>query len=86
MSDKAQELAASVYQLLGCYGFARVDMIMSTERRASGSGGAGDSGLTETSLLPQAAEAAGMRFEQLIGRLVELALARPKRPALAETT
>ena len=33
-------------------------------------------GLTDTSLLPQAAEAAGMSFEQLVERIVELAQAR----------
>jgi D-alanine-D-alanine ligase len=33
-------------------------------------------GLTETSLLPQAAEAAGIEFDQLIARVVELALVR----------
>jgi D-alanine-D-alanine ligase len=31
-------------------------------------------GLTETSLLPQAAEAAGISFDELIGRIVDLAL------------
>ena len=31
-------------------------------------------GLTETSLLPQAAEVAGISFDELIGRIVELAL------------
>jgi D-alanine-D-alanine ligase len=31
-------------------------------------------GLTETSLLPQAAEAAGIAFDELIGRIVDLAL------------
>ena len=31
-------------------------------------------GLTETSLLPQAAEAAGIGFDALIGRIVDLAL------------
>ena len=31
-------------------------------------------GLTDTSLLPQAAEAAGMAFEQLVERILELAL------------
>ena len=36
-------------------------------------------GLTETSLLPQAAEAAGITFDQLVERLVDLALARPGR-------
>ena len=31
-------------------------------------------GLTDTSLLPQAAEAAGLSFEDLVGRILELAL------------
>ena len=31
-------------------------------------------GLTDTSLLPQAADAAGISFDELIGRIVELAL------------
>ena len=33
-------------------------------------------GLTDTSLLPRAAEADGMSFEELCGRVVELALER----------
>ena len=33
-------------------------------------------GLTDTSLLPIAAAAAGLSFEALIGRIVELALGR----------
>jgi D-alanine-D-alanine ligase len=32
-------------------------------------------GLTETSLLPQAADAAGVGFEELVGRLLDLAAA-----------
>ena len=31
-------------------------------------------GLTDTSLLPQAAEAAGLTFEQLVERILDLAL------------
>ena len=31
-------------------------------------------GLTETSLLPQAAEAAGVGFDELVGRILALAL------------
>ena len=31
-------------------------------------------GLTETSLLPQAAEAAGISFDELVERILELAL------------
>jgi D-alanine-D-alanine ligase len=33
-------------------------------------------GLTETSLLPQAADAAGMEFDRLIARVLELAFER----------
>ena len=43
-------------------------------------------GLTETSLLPQAAEAAGIAFDALVGRIVELAsqpLARRSAGGLA---
>ena len=36
-------------------------------------------GLTDTSLLPQAAEAAGMSFEQLVEKILDLALAPARR-------
>ena len=39
-------------------------------------------GLTETSLLPQAAEAAGISFDALVDRIVELALDEPGARAL----
>jgi D-alanine-D-alanine ligase len=77
VTERAQELAVSTYQLLGCYGFARVDMILSRDDELQVLEAQAIPGLTSTSLLPQAAEAAGMTFEQLVGRLVELALARP---------
>jgi D-alanine-D-alanine ligase len=74
---RAQELALQVYELFGCYGFARVDLMLEE--------GTGDlyvleanaiPGLTETSLLPQAAEAAGVGFDELVARVLELATAR----------
>jgi D-alanine-D-alanine ligase len=40
-------------------------------------------GLTDTSLLPMAAEAAGLEFEELVRRIVDLAITRP---ALARQT
>jgi D-alanine-D-alanine ligase len=67
------EAALGAYETLGCSGFSRVDLILS-------SGGPqvlevnAIPGLTDTSLLPQAAEAAGMPFEQLVARILELAL------------
>jgi D-alanine-D-alanine ligase len=79
-SHAAQDLAVGTYRLLGCYGFARVDMILSEDGELQVLEGQAIPGLTETSLLPQAAEAAGISFEQLVGRLVEQALARPGTP------
>jgi D-alanine-D-alanine ligase len=74
---RANELAVATYRLLGCYGFARVDMILSQDGDLQVLEGQAIPGLTETSLLPQAAEAAGISFERLIERIVELALERP---------
>ncbi len=73
----AQELALAVYRLLGCYGFARIDLMLDA---ATGELTVLEAnaipGLTETSLLPQAAEAAGISFDALIERVLDLALAR----------
>jgi D-alanine-D-alanine ligase len=74
VSARASALAVAVYELLGCRGFGRVDLLLD-----SGSGELyvleADTvpGLTETSLLPQAADAAGMGFDQLIERILEAA-------------
>jgi D-alanine-D-alanine ligase len=74
---RAQELALAAYTTLGCAGFARVDLMLEEST--------GDlylleanaiPGLTDTSLLPLAAEAAGISFEDLIARIVDLAVAR----------
>ena len=66
---RAQELALEVYELLGCHGVARIDLMLEQ--------GSGElwvletnvvPGLTETSLLPQAADAAGIGFDELAER------------------
>jgi D-alanine-D-alanine ligase len=85
VTERAQELAVATYELLGCYGFARVDMILSSEGELQVLEAQAIPGLTETSLLPQAADAAGISFERLVERLVELALGRPS-PATPLTT
>jgi D-alanine-D-alanine ligase len=71
--ETVTEAALATYRALGCSGFARVDLIL-------GAGGPqvleanAIPGLTDTSLLPQAAEAAGLSFEQLVERILDLAL------------
>ncbi len=65
--------ALDTYRALGCSGFARVDLILDEEGPQVLEANA-IPGLTDTSLLPQAAEAAGMSFEQLVERILDLAL------------
>jgi len=68
------EAALSAYETLGCSGFSRVDLILAEDGPQVIEVNA-IPGLTDTSLLPQAAEAAGMSFERLVERIVDLALA-----------
>jgi D-alanine-D-alanine ligase len=42
-------------------------------------------GMTETSLMPQAADAAGISFDELIARIVELALHSSPAKSSGET-
>jgi D-alanine-D-alanine ligase len=74
---RAQAIALDAYRVLGCYGFARVDLMLDA---ASGELTVLEAnaipGLTQTSLLPQAAEAAGLSFEALVARVLEQAVAR----------
>jgi D-alanine-D-alanine ligase len=81
VTNRVQEIAVAVYRVLGCYGFARVDMILSKDGEPQVLEGQAIPGLTETSLLPQAAEAAGLSFEQLIELIIEQALVRPGAPS-----
>jgi D-alanine-D-alanine ligase len=76
VTERAQELALRTYRLLGCSAFARVDLMLDTGGALTVLEANPIPGLTETSLLPQAAEAAGISFDELVGRIVELALTR----------
>jgi D-alanine-D-alanine ligase len=71
VAARASELALEVYRLLGCGGFARVDLMLDSNGHELYVLEADTiPGLTETSLLPQAAEAAGIGFDQLIERVL----------------
>ena len=72
-TQRAQSIAVAAHRALGCTGASRVDFILS----------AGElytlevntiPGMTPTSLLPRAAEAAGISFSSLLDMLVEYAL------------
>jgi D-alanine-D-alanine ligase len=76
LTEVARDLAMRTYRLLGCSGFARVDLMLDAADSLTVLEANPIPGLTETSLLPQAAEAAGISFDELVGRIVELALER----------
>ena len=76
VTEQAQELALRTYRLLGCSAFGRVDLMLGGDGELTVLEANPIPGLTETSLLPQAAEAAGISFDELVGRIVELALER----------
>ena len=77
VSTAAQEIALRVFSLLGLAGFARVDLMLERDTdRLYVLEANTIPGLTETSLLPQAADAAGIGFDALIGRIVDGALQR----------
>ncbi len=67
------EAALAAWRALGCEGFARIDVILASDGPWVLEANA-IPGLTDTSLLPQAAEAAGMSFEDLVERILHLAL------------
>ncbi len=76
VTEQAQELALRTYRLLGCSAFGRVDLMLGGDGELTVLEANPIPGLTETSLLPQAAEAAGISFDELVGRIVELAVER----------
>jgi D-alanine-D-alanine ligase len=77
IAANAQAVALRVFELLGLSGFGRVDLMLEagTDRLYVLEANS-IPGLTETSLLPQAADAAGIGFDELIGRIVDGALQR----------
>jgi D-alanine-D-alanine ligase len=70
-----RDAAVGTWRTLGCEGFARVDLMLGTSGPEVLEVNAVP-GLTDTSLLPMAAEAAGLSFEDLCARIVELAHTR----------
>jgi D-alanine-D-alanine ligase len=71
------EAATATWRALDCAGFVRVDMIVGETGPEVLEVNAVP-GLTDTSLFPMAAEAAGIGFEELCDRLVTSATKRPQ--------
>ncbi len=70
----AKEYALTAFQVLGCSGYARADFRLNPQNQLFCLEVNTLPGMTSTSLVPKAAKAAGISFEQLLNRIVELAL------------
>jgi len=74
---RAQQLALDVYRLLGCHGVARIDLMLDAhDGELSVLETNVVPGLTETSLLPMAADTAEIFFDDLIARMLQSAFTR----------
>lgn len=74
--EACQEAALEAHRTLGCEGFSRVDLIVTPDGRPAVLEVNTIPGLTERSLLPKAARAAGLEFPQLCETILKLAFRR----------
>lgn len=78
LTEKAQTLAKAAHTALFCRGYSRTDMILNgkdifvIETNTI-------PGMTQTSLLPKSAQAAGIDFPKLLDMLIELSLSDHKK-------
>lgn len=89
---RIQEIAKKAHQILGCSGMSRTDMIVEKQGTGNREQGSGTErkiflletntipGMTENSLLPKAAAAAGIPFPRLLDRIIAAALRRRSKP------
>lgn len=73
LTAKAQSYAKIAHRALFCKGYSRTDMIL-RDREIFVLETNTIPGMTATSLLPQAAETAGISFSQLLDKLIELGM------------
>jgi D-alanine-D-alanine ligase len=78
-TKKIQELALQAFRALGLAVYARVDVILSETGDPFVLEANTIPGMTETSLLPEAAAAAGINYGDLCLRIIELSRARRER-------
>ncbi len=82
-SEAVRRLACATWEVLGCRGFARADVMLPADGGPQVLEVNAIPGLTDTSLFPMAAEAAGLDFEHLVDRLISLALEGAGKSALS---
>jgi D-alanine-D-alanine ligase len=76
VSEEVMRLAVAVHELLGCRDVSRVDMVVGGDGIPYVLESNTSPGMTDISLLPMAARAADMTFQDVVERIVQAALAR----------
>jgi len=76
VSEEVVRLARAVHELLGCRDVSRVDMVVGGDGIPYVLESNTSPGMTDISLLPMAARAADMTFQDVVERIVQAALAR----------
>ena len=75
MTHKIQDIAVRAHQVLGCRGYSRTDVIL---KNGNGTVYVLETntlpGLTTASLLPKAAEVAGLSFPRLLDTIISSSL------------
>jgi len=79
MLKQVEEIALNVHRTLHCRDLSRVDMIIDEKLGPAVLEINTSPGLTETSLLPMAARASKLPFENLVEKIVKMALGRAKK-------
>jgi D-alanine-D-alanine ligase len=74
-----RELAARVFTITGCAGFARCDFFVTEEDEVLVNELNTIPGFTETSVFGKLLEASGMTYPEICDRLVKLAVERHRR-------
>jgi D-alanine-D-alanine ligase len=76
LTRKIQDLALRAYRSIGLQVYARVDVLLPENAEPSVLEVNTIPGMTEASLLPEAAAAAGIKYDELCLRIIELSCAR----------
>lgn len=79
VQDRIADLSLVIYKTLNCRGCARIDFMIDKSGQPFMLEVNTIPGMTEMSLVPDAARAAGMSFEQIVDKIVQLGLEQPLR-------
>jgi D-alanine-D-alanine ligase len=69
--DRLRALALQAFRLLGCSGWGRVDLMLDAQRKPWLLEANTSPGMTDHSLVPMAARARGIAFDELVVRILE---------------